>query len=175
MDVCIDGVPFLIRHGDSLPRQEQLDVVLEELAARGVVLKEIVAHGEAMGDEGFLSLPCGVSVNFISDSKEALCLEVLAEVQGTAEECHCLADRCLKGQGAMGDEIDWTRRMEWLVRVLFELGEVDDDHGWSDQVQALGDALARWRDAPVSLRTDGLRIVVDEMDILMERLSQGGA
>lgn len=114
MDLFIDGVPFRVRHGESLSRQEILEVIMEELASRGLVLKEIVCHGEAMGEDGFLSIIDEVAVDFISCTESDITEEVMAEIGSSAD----LALSLLK-DGAKDDQ--WLDHVQWICDALLEL------------------------------------------------------
>ena len=121
MDLFIDGVPFPIRHGESLSKEELLEIVMEELAARERVLKEIVCHGEAMSEEAFLSVFDEVEVNFISGDRSELLEEVTSEVVSSLSEAISLLDQASKGPSGLLDNERWVELIDWICRALDEL------------------------------------------------------
>ncbi len=115
MDLFIDGVPFYIRHGESLSKNEILEVIAEELASRGQVLKEIVCHGEAMGEDGFLSIIDEVEADFISCSESDITEEVMSEVGSSAAMALSLID------DRSCDMDGWLTQIGWICEALREL------------------------------------------------------
>lgn len=121
MDLFIDGVPFHIRHGESLSKEEILEVVAEELASRGQVLKEIICHGEAMGEDGFLSIIDEVDVDFVSCIESDIAEEVMSEVGSSSAIALSLADE------PSLDRDGWLIQVNWICRALHELDPFVED------------------------------------------------
>lgn len=121
MDLFIDGVPFFIRHGESLSKGEILEIVVEELASRGQVLKEIVCHGEAMGEDGFLSIIDEVDADFIPCVESDITEEAMYEVGSSSALALSMSDE------ASLDMDEWLAQVDWICRALRELNPLVED------------------------------------------------
>lgn len=141
MDLFIDGIPFHVRHGECLSKEEILEVVMEELIARGQVLKEIVCHGEAMSEEAFLSIFDEVDVDFISGDRSELLDEIMAEIGESA------ALALSKIGGDQNEE--WSDQVEWICKALNELDPFVEDL----DLASISQSIENSSDDPRAVRT----------------------
>ncbi|EFC90093.1 hypothetical protein Dpep_0061 [Dethiosulfovibrio peptidovorans DSM 11002] len=189
MDLFIDGVPFSILHIESLSREELLDIVLEELAGRGLVLKEIVSHGEALSEESFLSIPDGVEVDFLSDTKEGIINRIILELRESLDRCISIAEGWISQRSEFPDENSmerWVESMEWIVEVMSELNDLGEEGPLFSDVESFKLELERWRTISVEspertvpeleemvFKLDLLRDKLEDLESLRRNLSEG--
>ncbi|MEA3283754.1 MAG: hypothetical protein U9Q00_02095 [Synergistota bacterium] len=189
MDMFIDGVPFSILHMESLSREELLDVVLEELAGRGLVLKEIVSHGEALSEESFLSIPDGVEVYFLSDTKEGIVDKIILEFKESVDRCISVAEGWMSRRSDIPDKNSmerWVESMEWIVEVMSELNDLGEKGPLFPDVDSFRLELERWRAISVEFpeqtvpeleetvfKLDLLRDKLEDLESLRRNLSEG--
>lgn len=189
MDMFIDGVPFSILHMESLSREELLDVVLEELAGRGLVLKEIVSHGEALSEESFLSIPDGVEVDFLSDTKEGIVNRIILELRESVDRCISVAEGWISRRSEFPDENSmeqWVESMEWIVEVVSELNDLGEKGPLFPDVESFIQELNLWKGIAVEsperavseleeiiFKLDLLRDKMEDLESLCRNLSEG--
>ncbi|MCF4113762.1 MULTISPECIES: hypothetical protein [Dethiosulfovibrio] len=189
MDMFIDGVPFSILHMESLSREELLDVVLEELAGRGLVLKEIVSHGEALSEESFLSIPDGVEVYFLSDTKEGIVDKIILEFKESVDRCISVAEGWMSRRSDIPDKNSmerWVESMEWIVEVMSELNDLGEKGPLFPDVESFRLELGRWSTISVEspertvpeleetvFKLDLLRDKLEDLESLRRNLSEG--
>ncbi len=170
MDLFIDGSPFGVRHGESLSRGELFDVVMEELASRGLILKEIISDGEALSEEDFFSLPDGVDVDFISGTGNAILEEARSELQRATDQAALVGDRWLS-EGMPGDIShleEWRSELEWIAKVSAELAVFSEDAGLS----TLADGLSARVSKPDRFVLRDVAEILNELCILREGLAE---
>ncbi|MCF4150843.1 hypothetical protein L2W58_03425 [Dethiosulfovibrio sp. F2B] len=189
MDLFIDGVPFSILHMESLSREELLDVVLEELAGRGLVLKEIVSHGEALSEESFLSIPDGVEVDFLSDTKEGIVNRIILELKESVDRCISIAEGWISRRSEFPDENSmkrWVESMEWIVEVMSKLNDLGEEDPLFSDVESFIHELDLWKGIAVEspeqavseleefiFKLDLLRDKMEDLESLRRKLSEG--
>ena len=111
---------------DSLPREELLDALREQVAAEGRVIVDMLCDGESLDDKSIMNVPDAIDVDVHTASPWGLGLEILDEVK----------DSLLKVFRTIQEALDGSQLFDPL-----QLREAFEQLGW------VGDVFEGFRDA----------------------------
>ena len=111
---------------DSLPREELLDALREQVAAEGRVIVDMLCDGESLDDRSIMSVPDAIDVDVHTATPWGLGLEILDEVR----------DSLLKVVRTIQEALDGSQTFNPL-----QLREAFEQLGW------VGDVIEGFRDA----------------------------